>query len=284
MKVDFYIIEDDNSVVKMLKNIINEYNLGYLAGYSCDSEEIINQINDMKPDIILVDFLMPFVDGLEIIRKIKNSGYDGKYIMISEVTAKTVISQAYKLGVEYYINKPINVIEVVTVIEKVTNLIKTEKIIDLIGLKNIQPKKSKNINHIRNINQIYSDLGIIGKSGIKDLNESIIKIIEEKEKNPKYSYNLYDIYDYITNEYKRMDVDISTKTVEQRLRRLVITAMENIASLGIEDFSNFKFERYSTSLFSYKDIKAEMDYLRGKSKYRGKINIKKFIEGIVMFC
>ncbi|NLX87429.1 MAG: hypothetical protein GXY97_09840, partial [Clostridiales bacterium] len=43
-----------------------------------------------------------------------------------------------------------------------------------------------------------------------------------------------------------------------------------------------KFTRYSTSLFDFKEVKQEMDLLRERSCYHGKINVKKFLEGIVL--
>ncbi len=282
MKLDFYIIEDDISIIRILENIISEYNLGYVVGNSCNSDKIINDIYNLKPDIALVDFLLPYDDGLQIIRRIKETNFKGKFVMISEVTTKNVISEAYKLGIENYINKPINVIEVVKVIEKIMTNLKNERIINLLG---IDMKNEKNIliNYTYKMNQIYKDLGIIGQSGIKNLNAILKKIIKEKQNNKYYSYNMYELYQYIVEENIDQGIAINVKTVEQRLRRLAITSIENIASIGIEDFSNYKFEKYSTSLFNYKDVKKEMDYLRGKSKYKGKINIKKFIEGICMF-
>ncbi len=72
------------------------------------------------------------------------------------------------------------------------------------------------------------------------------------------------------------------KAIEMRIRRTVGKAMKNIAAMGIEDFSNDKFVLYSSSLFDYVDVKAEMDYIRGKAKYNGKVNIKSFIKRLLV--
>jgi two-component system response regulator YcbB len=42
------------------------------------------------------------------------------------------------------------------------------------------------------------------------------------------------------------------------------------------------FISYSNSIYNFEDVKAEMDYIRGKSKSRGKVNIKKFIDGLMI--
>jgi two-component system, response regulator YcbB len=52
--------------------------------------------------------------------------------------------------------------------------------------------------------------------------------------------------------------------------------------MGIEDFGNDKFMLYSSSLFDYADIKSEMDNIRGKTMYGGKVNIKFFIKRILV--
>ena len=51
--------------------------------------------------------------------------------------------------------------------------------------------------------------------------------------------------------------------------------------MGLDDYYNAKFTEYSTLLFDFKQVKQEMNYIENRSKYRGKINIRKFIEGII---
>lgn len=73
------------------------------------------------------------------------------------------------------------------------------------------------------------------------------------------------------------------KSMEQRVRRTVFTGMVNLANLGVEDYMNEIFTEYSNSLYNFEQVKKEMDFIRGKSKRRGKVNLKKFIEGMVGF-
>ena len=58
--------------------------------------------------------------------------------------------------------------------------------------------------------------------------------------------------------------------------------MSNLSHLGIEDFMNETYTLYSGTLFSFEDVKAEMDYLRGKRSSGGKGSIKKFIDGLML--
>jgi two-component system response regulator YcbB len=74
---------------------------------------------------------------------------------------------------------------------------------------------------------------------------------------------------------------VSTKAIEQRVRRSIHSGLQNIATLGLEDFSNMKFEKYSNMIYDFKDVKAEMDFIRGKSEYHGKVSAKGFLEGVL---
>lgn len=56
--------------------------------------------------------------------------------------------------------------------------------------------------------------------------------------------------------------------------------MTTIALIGIEDYYSIKFMDYSTILFDLKQVKCEMAYLENESGIRGKVNLKKFVEGI----
>lgn len=76
--------------------------------------------------------------------------------------------------------------------------------------------------------------------------------------------------------------NINSKSMEQRIRRAVAKGMSNIANLGIEDNLNEIYIMYSNSLFNFEEIKAEMDFIRGKSLYPGKVNIRKFIDGLII--
>ena len=69
---------------------------------------------------------MPMRDGIETVRHIAST-FTGKIIMISQVESKQLIGEAYTFGVEYYITKPLNKIEVVSVVRKVIERIRLER-------------------------------------------------------------------------------------------------------------------------------------------------------------
>ncbi|MDR4361950.1 response regulator, partial [Bacillus anthracis] len=129
----FYIVDDEKAVRSMLAQIIEDEDLGEVIGEAENGLSLEQQMLILKNiDILFIDLLMPIQDGIKTIRQIKPS-FKGKIIMVSQVESKELIAEAYSLGVEYYIIKPINRIEVLTVVRKVIERIRLEK-----SIKNIQ--------------------------------------------------------------------------------------------------------------------------------------------------
>lgn len=293
MKPSFYIVDDDPGIRRILSNIIDNYRLGYVIGQAKDGNEAIDEIERLIPDIALVDLLLPSVDGIEIVKKIKDKNINTQLIMISEVRSKEMIGDAYKSGIEFFINKPINVIEVVSIIEKAIETLNLKKALTLIGktmenskygIFNDSPKNKAENDIKEELAKVFSDIGILGEAGSNDL-MNIIKIIvdERKELGVKFHrYKVSDLYRKLNKKYQDENKTVvSVKAIEQRVRRIIQSSLENLSSLGIEDYGNLKFEKYSTSLFDFTEVKRQMDFMRGKSQYKGKISVKKFIEGIL---
>ncbi len=276
-----YIIDDDISVVKMLENIIEDYDLGTVCGYSLNGFDSIEEITTLSPDIVLIDLLMHGKDGISVVKEVSNINSSINFIMISQVSSKNLIEKAYSAGVDFYINKPINSIEVKTVINNIAEKIKYKNTMQ--NIKNIfindLEKNTKNTRNnddqlktkIKKIQFILNKLGMTGEKGSSD----IINICEYLIEN-----NL-SMSDTSLVELSQK-FGVNCKSIEQRIRRAVAKGMTNIANLGIEDNLSEIFTMYSNSLFNFEEVKAEMDFIRGKSSYSGKVNIRKFIDGLII--
>ena len=118
MSARFYIVDDDVGIRTILSNIVDDNDLGVVVGSSESGEEAVMDIINLSPDIAFVDLLLPSIDGIEIIKELRGKGSNTNFIMISQVNSADMISEAYQTGIDFYINKPINVIEVVSVTKK----------------------------------------------------------------------------------------------------------------------------------------------------------------------
>ncbi|MCA1075591.1 response regulator [Clostridium bowmanii] len=237
------------------------------------------EIQCLNPDIVLVDLFIPGIDGLSLVKNAKSMHPEMQFIMVSQVSAKNMIEKAYKNGVEFYIQKPINAVEIETVIKKVSESLETNRTLNQIQKlfnkdTNILDGNSlKSGNEIQTIKNIMLRIGIIGEAGSKDLID-ITVFLREKNEN---------MGNYTLNQLCKRFAD-SPKSMEQRIRRTISIGMTNIANIGIEDYMNDVFVEYSTGLFNFEQVKKEMDYIRKKSSDRGKVTIKKFIDGLISYC
>ncbi|MEW8954919.1 response regulator [Clostridium sp.] len=263
------IIDDDINVHRILNKIINHECLGEIIGDGALNGEnggVI--IKKEKPDIVIIDLLMPGKDGLTIVKEYKSIYPHIQYIMLSQVSSKDMVARAYEYGIEFYINKPINAIEVKHVLRRVINNILMRK--KLGNIDHIFKKEDKD-NHTYKIKSIMKKLGILGEAGCEDIKKSIEYIIENSDEN---SYTLKELFNEISDK---------PKSVEQRIRRTAFVALNNIANLGLEDYMNDIFVEFSNSIFSFEEVKKEMDYIRGKTLEKGSVNVKKFLEGIAYY-
>jgi two-component system, response regulator YcbB len=294
----FYIIDDDEAVRSILAQIIEDEDLGEVVGEAEDGSFVDgNMLNLLHIDILLIDLLMPIRDGLETIRQIKPV-FKGKIIMISQVESKELIAEAYTVGSEFYITKPVNKIEVLAVIQKVIELIRLEKSIKDIHnslnavLKFEQPADKQNAlnqKSIRNSGQfLLSELGIAGENGSKDLLD-ILEYLDQN--NQTYSLDngvpiLKEIF--VSLAKKRLGTSASEgelkkeiKATEQRVRRAIYQSLNHLASLGLADFSNWKFENYASKFFDFTTVRIKMTELKNGATLTTslpRINTKKFIQ------
>lgn len=272
-----YIVEDDISVINILEDIIESQDLGEICG-DCGGEPAnVSEILRARPDVILVDFFMPVKDGVELVKELRAVNSKIKCIMISQVSAKELISKAYSAGIDFFITKPINLIEVKSVLKNVEQQVSNERTLDNIRrmfMNEIDhmPKDRPDTNaYAKKLKYILNRVGMSGEKGCPD----IIKICDylHREKIPVSSLSVAQMCESVSD---------SPKNMEQRIRRAIAAGMSNIAHMGIEDFMNETFTSYSSTLFSFEDIKSEMDFIRGKRGYGGKVSIKKFIDGLML--
>ena len=279
----FYILDDLLASVKVLENIIETGDLGEVVGTSTDSEKAIADIVSKNPDIVLVDLLMPKKDGISVVKEISALNSSISFIMVSQVADKTMIEEAYNSGIEFFITKPNNRIEIEKVINNVIEKRKMasalEGIRNLMGTQDgatspIQNPISDTDTVINKAKRILGSIGMLGESGTKDIMAVIeMLLLEGKPYNGKETLDKYS-----------ESLESDPKVVKQRIRRAIKKGLTNLASLGIEDYYNDSFSEYSHTLFNFDSVRSEMDLIRGKSSYGGSPSIDKFFEGLELLC
>lgn len=301
MEATFFIVEDDLACRRILAQIIEDEGLGELVGEMPDGHgNVVGTIIYHRPDVVLVDLLMPGKDGIEIVEQLKSRDYRGKIVMISQVEKKEMVAQSYAAGIDFYINKPINKIEVISVIKNVTERIRMERsfeqmreslaALDHIGSlrRGFAPSEPQHLDRdtIRErTRELLTDLGLIGEPGSHDLIQIVLFLssVPDMEKYLGEYRHLKDLYQAIQGVYlQEEDKQTDVRAIEQRVRRAIKHAMEHIAALGIEDYNNPNFERYGPKLFDFNELRLRMKELeQGQgTPSKTRVNIKQFINAL----
>ncbi|MDN3014609.1 response regulator [Paenibacillus sp. BSR1-1] len=295
----FFITDDDSAIRSILSQIIEDEDLGEVVGEAEDGCLLEGHILNLKQiDILFIDLLMPMRDGIETIRHIKGE-FSGKIIMISQVESKELIGEAFSLGIDYYISKPINRIEVVTVIRKVMEKINLERSINVIqtslnSLLNLnQPKVDKsNVLNEKRILEVgeflLAELGIVGENGHKDLLEILLYLFKYELTHTfeQHFPTLKEIFVQISEKKlglsaAQVEINREIKASEQRIRRAITHSLNHFASLGLTDFSNQKFENYASKFFDFTVVHQRIKELQKNTIIQAtqtRVNTKKFIQ------
>ena len=128
--MQFYLIDDDPAVLNVLSMIIEDGGYGSISGSAASGLDALEDLRYMRPDIVLVDLLMPGMDGIEFVRRARERYPELRFVMLSQVTSKDMVAEAYAAGVDFFISKPINSVEVGRVITKVGRLLTMDRTMD----------------------------------------------------------------------------------------------------------------------------------------------------------
>ena len=124
MKETILIVEDEKDIVKML-----DYNLkkeGYKTLVAHDGEDALDAANTKRPDLVLLDLMLPGMDGLEVCKSLKG-GSKTALIPIIMLTAKSQESDkvvGLELGADDYVTKPFSPRELIARIKAVLRRMK----------------------------------------------------------------------------------------------------------------------------------------------------------------
>ena len=265
----------------MLKNIITEGDLGIVIGEAENGADCLSSILAVYPDVVLIDLLMPELDGIEVIEQLRIKGFQGQFIMISQIVNKEMVGEAYEKGVEFFIHKPINRIEVRSILKRIADQIQLKNSLRVIkeSLDHSESAKTRQQSVKEIVLSILNDMGIIGESGSDDIILMIEVLIYESDgviQLPPLK-NLYESMAAKTGNH-----NMSSKAIEQRIRRTILTAVNNLAAMGSIDYTNPVFEYYAPRYFDFQVVRDQMISIQeGQNEPKKvKVNIKKFLQAL----
>lgn len=103
--VRLLVVDDSPFASKQIQGTVEEN--GYeVVAYAKNGEEGIKLYDEVKPDVVLMDIIMPGIDGLETASIILKKDPDAKIIMLSSLCDASALEEVRGIGVKYLIPKP----------------------------------------------------------------------------------------------------------------------------------------------------------------------------------
>lgn len=279
----FAVVDDDPASRRMLADILNTKG-DVIAEFSSGQEALKFFESGHCVDVCFIDLLMPDLSGIEVVEQALTLRPITLFVMVSQVEAKAMLANAYAAGIEFFVHKPINRNEIHAVTDRVlekqrlkTTLEQIEQ--SLAFVRNPQTvskmKETRDQELKKRLQAIFSDLGILGETGRRELQTTILSFKDRED--DLANLPLRQIYQVIAGN----EEDI--QSIEQRIRRVIKQALENIALRGLEDFYDDYFERYASRYFDFAEVRERVSELRqGKRTSTVRINIRKFLIALYM--
>ncbi|MEA3545292.1 MAG: response regulator [Thermodesulfobacteriota bacterium] len=129
-------VDDEPIIRELCVNALDDYHV-ILAEDGLEAASILETVH---VDIVLSDVMMPKLSGLELLQKIKEQRPDQAVILMTGYSDTGLILEALKAGADDFINKPINILQLSTTVEKVFEKQKIRQ--ELADLKQIDQLKS----------------------------------------------------------------------------------------------------------------------------------------------
>ena len=189
-KIKIMIADDNVEFVSTFVNFLEKQDDMEIIATAKDGNEPYDKITTMNPDIVLLDVIMPHLDGIGVLEKLNQLKIELPIcIMLSGVGQDKITSRAISLGAQYYIVKPFELEILVKRIRELTE-VKLPTQITYIGAPNSIGRKEESLE--AKVTHIIHDVGVPAHiKGYQYLREGIIMAVEDVEVINQITKQLY---------------------------------------------------------------------------------------------
>lgn len=226
-KLNVAIADDNEKMLRLLGSIIESDDELNIVGIAKDGEEAYNVIKTKEPDVVLLDIVMPKLDGLDVLDRVKHDKTIKKhptFIMISAIGREEITEDAFNRGADYYIMKPFDndmVLNRIKHVKKRTSE-KTQEIRKINAYEKEEELKERNLE--ADVTEIIHEVGVPAHiKGYQYLRDAIVMSVNDMEMLNSITKILYPT---IAKKYQ---------TTSSRVERAIRHAIEVAWSRGKMD-------------------------------------------------
>lgn len=119
MKKSVLVVDDQPHIVRLIQ--VNLESEGFTVHSAADGEEGLHKVRELHPDLVILDVIMPRLDGFEVLRQIKTDPKleEIPVVMLTVKTHNADIVQGLRGGAELYLPKPFHPKELVSLVKRV---------------------------------------------------------------------------------------------------------------------------------------------------------------------
>ena len=200
-KISVLIADDNPDFSRTLANYINAQEDMEIIGMAKDGNEAVEMIATVKPDVVLLDVIMPHLDGLGVLEKMKGVNIEKNpiCIMLSAVGQDKITQKAIALGAEYYVVKPFDIELLIKRIREikffkptqgVNHFITKETKPAYIEISNENGKREENLEAL--VTNIIHEVGVPAHiKGYQYLREAIMMVVNDIDVINQITKSLY---------------------------------------------------------------------------------------------
>lgn len=115
-KARVLVVDDERIICATIAKYLNK--IGYDAMAVTSGSEALAIMEEFRPDVVIIDYKMPGLNGLDTIRKIRETRFDGCIVIATASEVELIRGAGENLGVSEFISKPISLDTLRTIIER----------------------------------------------------------------------------------------------------------------------------------------------------------------------
>lgn len=189
----------------------------YRLYYAASGQDALSVLDIFKPDLILLDIMMPGIDGLEVCRQIKAAPKwrSIPIIMVTALTAKSTLAQCLRTGADDFISKPINALELRA---RIDSMLRIKHQHD--RLKRLTRQLKKQRNYIHSISKLQRNSITLLSNSLESLRQGLATNLTQELNSPLRGVlailtMLQVQFDDMSPTEVKQSVDLATQSAHQ---------------------------------------------------------------------
>ncbi|NLK86018.1 MAG: sporulation transcription factor Spo0A [Clostridiaceae bacterium] len=225
--INVLLVDDNKELCNLIETNLNGKSGIKVVGTASDGVSAIRMISELEPDIVLLDIIMPNLDGLGVLERTMGAGQGKRplFIVFTAMGGDMVVQKAMELGADYYMMKPV---DMDLLISRIVQIFNDRQVAGGCLAGNSAhsvciPSSAGRIEQI--ITDLIKSMGVTPNlAGYSYLREAVMMAVEEPQRLSSVSRN---IYSEVAKNHKT-----NTRNVDRAIRCAIDSAHKKTKNMN----------------------------------------------------